>query len=441
MRKTLRWLIAAFGLCFVFGLAFATWHQLSKPTTLTIAVGPAELDDAALVGAFSRTLAASKAPIRLSVIPTAGPVQALDLLARGEAQLAVIRSDGAVPDKVRAVAILHNDPVVIVTSGTARIDNFGDLKGKALGVIGPPGANDTLVATLRRHYRVSGETRALAPVPAEVSAAVRSRAVDALLFIVPTTRGTRVGESWAAVDRAARKKLAFVALEDAEAIAAATPAYEAGEIAAGQFGGSPALPGESVTTIHVPTYLVADKDVPNDAITNLTRSLFDDRHRIAADAPIAQLTKAASTDKDAIFPVHPGAKIYYDGEETTLMERYGDWLFYGPMLIGVLGSALVAMMRFLGLNSPPPAPPLLSRFGEVIASIKAAGTPAELDDVRGEINAAVDSLMVQAAAGSIDQQRTAAMALALNYVDHLMAERREALLRPANAAGPTQDRL
>jgi hypothetical protein len=290
---------------------------------------------------------------------------------------------------------------------------------------------------------VLGETQALAPAPAEVSAALRARAVDALLFVVPTTRGTNVGESWAAVRRATRRKLAFVGLDDAEAIAAAAPAYEASEIAAGQYGGSPALPEESVTTLQVATYLVADKDVPNDAVTNLIRSLFDDRQKIAADAPIARLTKAASTDKDAVFPVHPGAKAYYDGEETTLMERYGDWLFYGPMLIGALGSALVALTRFLGLKEDPPVPPLLLRVREVIASIKGAVTLADLDKVRGEIDTSVERLMEQAAAGAIDEQRTATIALALNYVDHVMAERRDALHRlaafePGQPSGPSR---
>ena len=68
----------------------------------------------------------------------------------------------------------------------------------------------TLLRTLRQHYRAPGETRTLAPVPLEVSTAIRTRAVDALLFVVPTTRGVKLGESWAAVRSASRRKLAFV---------------------------------------------------------------------------------------------------------------------------------------------------------------------------------------------------------------------------------------
>ena len=428
MSKTLRWLIVLSGLCLASGLTAAAWHYLSKPTILTLAVGPAGFDDAALVAAWSRALAADGAPIRLSVIPTSGPVEALSRLTKGEAQLAVIRSDAAASERVRAVAILHKDPVVIVTPDKTKVEDFADLKGKVLGVIGPPNANDTLLATLQRHYRVSGETKALPPVAADVSAAIRDRVVDALLFVVPTTRGAAVGESWAAVRRASRRNLSFVAIDEAEAIAAAAPAYEAGEIAAGQFGGSPTLPEESVTTLQVATYLVADRRVSDDTITQLTRNLFDERQKLTADAPIARLVQAASTDKDATISVHPGAKAFYDGEEKTLMERYGDWLFYGPMLLGALGSVLAAILRFLGLPRVPDTSLILSRTQEIIESIEKASTLAELDGIRGTIDAAVARIAAESARGEIEAQQTAVMHLAVNYVDHVLAERRERLL-------------
>src|SRR4051795_1098707 len=106
VNKALRWLIVVSGLCLAGGLAVVAWHSLSKPTTLTLAVGPAGFDDAALVAAWSRALAADGSPVRLSVVPTSGPVEALSRLTKGEAQLAVIRSDGSASERVRAVRVL-----------------------------------------------------------------------------------------------------------------------------------------------------------------------------------------------------------------------------------------------------------------------------------------------------------------------------------------------
>jgi hypothetical protein len=233
-----------------------------------------------------------------------------------------------------------------------------------------------------------------------------------------------------AVMQASRRKLAFVPIDDAAAIAAGSPAYEAGEIVAGQFGGSPILPDESVTTLQVATYLVADRSVSKDVITDLTRALFEERQKMSADAPIASLIKAASTEKDAIFPVHPGAKAYYDGEETTFMERYGDWLFYGPMLLGALGSALLGLRRFLQTDAA--GPPLLPRFSAVLAKIREARSLSELEQVRADIDVAVEKLARTGLVGASSEERAAITAMALVYLNHVIAERREILQAPQN---------
>jgi uncharacterized protein len=428
LSRVLRWALVVCCVCVAIALGAAAWYRLSRPTVLTVAVGPADFDDAVLISAFARKFVAGGAPVRLSIVPSSGPADAMERLKKGEAQLAVVRSDGNGSEQAQAVALLHTDPVVIVAAEKTGVESFGDLKGKTIGVIGPPGANDSLLRTLRQHYRAPGETRTLAPVPLEVSTAIRTRAVDALLFVVPTTRGVKLGESWAAVRSASRRKLAFVSLDEAEALAAANPAYESGEIEAGQFGGSPALPEESVTTITVATYLVANRNVSADAITALTRTLFQERQAVSGDAPIANLIKAASTEKDAVYPLHPGAKVYYGGEETSLMERYGDWLFYGPMLAGALGSGFLVLLRFLGFRDEQDQTALLARIREVIASIKEARTPAELDAIRAGVDGAVERLAESAARGEFDEQRTAVLSLAINYIDHLLAERRAALL-------------
>jgi hypothetical protein len=187
------------------------------------------------------------------------------------------------------------------------------------------------------------------------------------------------------------------------------------------------LPEESVTTLQVATYLVADRNVPGDAISHLARRLFEERQKMSPDAAVASLVKAASTDKDAIFTVHPGAKVYYDGEETTLMERYGDWLFYGPMLLGMLGSALIGLMRFLRDDADAPA--LLPKFRDLVGAIKSARNLSELDAIRNDVDAAVMGLAGNAVRAASDQEKAAAAALVVSYINALIAERRE-LLQP-----------
>ena len=105
--------------------------------------------------------------------------------------------------------------------------------------------------------------------------------MDALLFVVPTTRGVKLGESWTSVRSASRRKLGLSPWMKLKPLLPRIPPMSSGEIEAGQFGGSPPLPEESVTTITVATYLVANRNVSGDAITTLTRTLFQERQAVS----------------------------------------------------------------------------------------------------------------------------------------------------------------
>lgn len=434
LRKVGRWIVFLTGATLASGLCAAAWRYVSKPAALAVAVGPPGSEDAELMAVFARALAGnSSARIRLSIDPTSGPRESIAKLTAGQTQLAVARTDGPASEKVRAVAVLHTDPVAIVAADQPKVDDLSDLKGKRFGVVGPPGANDTLIATLRQHYALSGDIRTLPQDPASVASALRDRSIQALILVVPASRSTKVAETWTAVRTASRRKLTFVPIDNAAAIAAVAPAYEAGEIAAGQFGGSPALPTESVTTLQVATYLVADRTVPNDVVIRLTKALFEERQRMAQDAPAANLIKTASTDKDAVFPAHDGARVYYDGEETTLMERYGDWLFYGPVLFGALGSLLLGLKRFLR-GADADEPDRLPRLSALLDAVRAAQTLAELAHVRAEVDMSVKEFVDRAGAETSDGAHLARMAVALGYVDRAIAERRELLFSTGGVA-------
>ena len=57
------------------------------------------------------------------------------------------------------------------------------------------------------------------------------------------------------------------------------------------------------------------------------------------------------------MPVYPGAAAYYDDSEKTLFERYGDALFYGPMLLGFIGAAHTAVSRAIESFDRPQSEP------------------------------------------------------------------------------------
>lgn len=420
-----RWLLVIFAFLLVTGAGLAGWRQFSKPAVLKIAVGPADSVDATLISAFARTLAGKASDIRLNIEMTSGPVESIKKLMAGEAQLAVARADGVPSDRIRSIAVLHTDPVVVAVTDQSKLPDLGALKDKALGVVGPPSVNDALVMTLQKHYALTGPVKALPPNPAVIASAIKDKTVQALLFVAPMSRSAEIGTAWAAIKQASGRKLSFVPIESASAIASANSAYEAGEIPAGQFGGSPQLPAEDTTTIDVATYLVADRKVRDLIATALTRALFEERQHIIADAPTAALIKAASTDTDANIPIHPGAKAFYDGEETTFMERYGDMVFYIPVVFGAVGSLFVALRQFL-FGSANTQPPLSEQVSTLLAKIRNADNTSDLDESQADLDTLVMNLT--SANGPPDADNPTTAALAISYLSAVIADRRASIV-------------
>jgi hypothetical protein len=76
LSRMLRWALVVCCICAAIALGAAAWYRLSQPIVLTVAVGPADFDDAALISAFARKFVAGGSPVRLSIVPTSGPTDA-----------------------------------------------------------------------------------------------------------------------------------------------------------------------------------------------------------------------------------------------------------------------------------------------------------------------------------------------------------------------------
>ena len=429
----MRRILAVLCLSGLVGLAGFAWRYATQPVVLTIAVGPPGFDDAELAAALAQALGAARSSVRLSIQSTTGQQESLEMLKDGKVQLAIFRNEGDAPDNARAVALLHNDPVIVMAPKSANITEFYQLANKTIGLVAAPGAGKapggvykTLMDQLRTHYQGKFATIAVSPVAADIAAALGAGKFDALLFVAPTTRSAAIAHNKALVRKMSGKSLAFISINDAEAIAAAAPVYEEGEVDEGAFGGKPLSPEENVTTLLVATYLVADENVRPQSITELTRFIFENRPRLVADAPVAALIKAASTDKDAALAVHEGAKVFYDGDEQTLFDQYGDWLYAGPMVLGALYSLLLAFRRMLGFG-PTEEPQLLASVRETIEKIRKASSTEELDAISATVDVAVERISTEAVGGKLEEKSIGANSLVLRHIDLLLREKRAEL--------------
>ncbi|MEJ0096229.1 MAG: TAXI family TRAP transporter solute-binding subunit [Methylocella sp.] len=427
LNATLHRMIGVLCVATIVGVAAWGWHFFFRPVVLSVAVGPPGFDDAQLVASMARALVGAESHIRFSIEHTSGPIESLERLRKRKAQLAVIRNLGDVPDRVRSIAILHSDPLTIIAPKSAKIENFRELANKTLGLIGPPGSFAKLMAWMRLHYGGRFLSIDIPPVAAEIAEAVNAKKIDALLFVAPTTESGVILERWASALKLIRKSMDVVSIDDAEAIETAAPVFDQGEIASGAFGGSPPFPAENVTTLLVTTYLVADQSVRPGIITELTRFIFENRQRFVPDAPVATLIKAASTDKDAIIPVHKGAEDFFDGEEQTFMDQYGDWIYTGPIILGALYSVVLAIWQSLRPLRPSREAPLLATVPEIICSVKNATSLENLEAISARVDAAIERISAEALDGKLQDSKVGASSLAIGHINRLMQAKRAEL--------------
>ena len=263
----------------------------------------------------------------------------------------------------------------------------------------------------------------------ETPNALKSKEVSALLVVAP------VSPKYIALIRGLFAKVGkepptIVSIEAAGAVANAARADESFDLPKGSLRGSPANPDDDLTTLRVPFYLVANKSVSDNVITDLTKEIIDARRDLVATNPILAQIVAPSTDKDAFIPIHGGAAIYFNGDEQSFFDKYGNALFYGPMFLGGVVSAIAWAWKFAGREEERPLRPLHVMAGR----IREASTDDELAAIEEEIDAILMARLARY--GNDDQDARDATALSLlarERLERLIDRRRGAFIPQTTA--------
>src|SRR6476659_8593406 len=387
-------LITLAGILAVVGALAGAYYFAMRPVSLRIAVGPANSDDVKVVQALTQAFAHAHSLIRLRPMQTDGAAASAQALGEGKADLAIIRGDLEVPKNAQAVATLRKNVAVLWVPPAAKskgkgkkaapkIINISQLAGRRIGVFGRTPANVNLLKTILEQYGVDPTKVESVQFPAgEAAEAIRNQRADAYLAAGPVNSKITADAIAASTRDGGTPK--FLAIDAAEAIAQNHPAYEASEIPAGAFGGSPAKPDDEVKTISFAHHIVARRGLSDSAIAAFTRQLFAIRQSVMSEFPLAAKIETPDTDKDAAIPVHPGAAAFVDGEEKSFFDRYGDYVWLGLMLLSAMGSAGAWFAGYLKKDARNNNSPLRDRLLEMIAVARRSDSIEELDHMQSE---------------------------------------------------------
>ena len=416
------------------GIVAAAYYYAVRPVPLRIAVGPANSDDLRVVQALSQAFSTSHSQIRLRPIPTEGATASAQMIADGRADLAIIRGDLSVPKNAQAVATLRKNVAVLWVPAAmkgkkvaAKITKIAQLAGRRIGVVGRTPANVDLLRVILQQYGIDPGKVAVIQFPTtEAADAIRNQKADAYLAAGPVN--SKITSEAIAASTHDGKAPTFLAIDSAEAIAQNHPMYEASEIPAGAFGGSPDRPEDEVKTISFSHHIVARKDLSDTTVAAFTRQLFAVRQTVMSEFPLAAKIETPDTDKDAFIPVHPGAAAFVDGEEKTFLDRYSDIIWWSLMGLSAMGSLGAWFAGYLKKDERSSNSTLRERLLEMIATARRSDSSEELDRMQAEADDILRDTLHGFEHGAIEEGALTSFNIALTQFHQAVADRRTLLI-------------
>ena len=405
----------------------------ARPTTLTLAVGSFDGEAAKIAAIVAGRLDATKSPVRIRIVPTDSVLDSAKLFAAGKTDLAIVRADVGDLSEARSVALVNKLVLMILALPGSGLTSIEKLRGHTVGVVGGE-INQRIVDALKKEYDLADKVIFKNIAPADAPRAIQSKEAGAFLVVVP------LNEKYLSLLRRSfgSNRNGFPSLipvESAGAIADVDGAYESFDIPQGTLRGNPPVPDADLTTLRVGSYLVANKKLNADVVTTLTQAIISARNDLIRDQPLLAGLAAPDTDPDAYIAVHPGAAAYYNGTQQSFMDKYSNWIYLTPMVLGGLASIFAGAWRFLGIARPEPGEATMKTLFALPRRIREVKSEAELTEIENQVDAALDAEMANAIKSENAQDVATLVSLAHRLEDSIHRRRLMLTTRPATADG------
>ena len=414
------------------GAGLVAYRYYSKPVTLSLAVGSFDGEASKVASIIAGRLDAAKSPVRVTVVPTDSVLDSAKMFAAGKADLAIVRADVGDLSQARSVVLVNKSVVMILAPGTA-LTSIEKLRGHTVGVVGGE-INQRIVDALKKEYDLGDKVIFRNIAPADTPRAIQSKEASAFLVVVP------LNEKYLSLVRRFFRGShdsfpTLIPVESAGAIADVDGAYESFDVPLGTLRGNPPVPDADLTTLRVGSYLVANKTLDPDVITTLTQALINVRNDLVRDQPLLAGMAAPDTDPDAYIAVHPGAAAYYNGTQQSFMDKYSNWIYLTPMVLGALASIFAAAWRFLGIERPVPEEAVMKTLFALPRRIREVTTDAELAEIESQVDAALDAEMANAIRSENAQDISTLVSMANRLEGSIHRRRLMLAARPPAAEG------
>lgn len=395
---------------------------------ITIGYASSEPQVGALFRALSVQADPSAVSIRVSELPDADGVDAA--FVQKKIDLAAVQPTNNFPANAMVAAILNSTPLFFVTWEASKIKRADQLAGQRIVVAGLNNDAYDALRKLMAHYaggeaRISNVGVDIAAIKAEIA----SKRIDALVAADVSFVKQLLGQI-------AEFKPALIPISAADASKAA-PGLGAFTVPAKSLVNG--LPEEDVETASVNVLLVARKDVDRAVVSTVLQNLFSIRPLLARENPIAWDMKGPTDDSTfAKLPNHRGALDYYNREQQTFMDQYGDWIWLGLFAAGGVSSAGAWLTQTLSRRRKQLVENILDRLIEILGEAREAKDVAALDKLTLEVDGLVIHAIRQARWRATELTTTSALALAISSSRAAIADQRTILWRHQPVDSPVK---
>jgi TRAP-type uncharacterized transport system substrate-binding protein len=403
---------------------------LKNSETVVFAVGDPNSLEARFAAKLATVLKNTSSKLRLKVVSNADNAKALAQFDRRQADVVVLRTDGKVPPRARALAILEHDVLLLISPGAKKIKSLAELKKKKIAVLAE---GDTSAAFVRNLLDLSDSQDAAA----RVQMAPAGSTLDKLLAsggygaVIAIAHASTIVKDKRYEQYAKRGGFTVNAIDEAKALARRNPGISEETLATGMLSSAPAIPDDDLDTVGLQWLLVAQSRMSTTTAGDLARAIYENKAALALDDGFASKIEPADTDKDAFVIAHQGAAEYINDDTKSFMDRYSDLMYRGAGALSVIGSIFAAIYTNLTRVAPEKASELATAILDIGERMEHAKSLDSLDALQDELEAILRGAVIGLRDGTISTDGLETFKLGYEFVRDELGMRRESLKRHA----------
>jgi TRAP transporter TAXI family solute receptor len=385
----LRAVVGVFAALCVVGLAVLA-YRLIQPThyRLVLTTGSSGGTYLPLGKGIAKVIHDAYPHIDVEVLESSGAVENMSRLERDEADLAFVQNDTRGPASVRTIIPLYREVLHFLVWNGSTIRSFREVRGKRIAVGERGSGTEALVHALLRHFNLEyGDFEPVFVGASEATDLIIKGEIEAMLFVG--------GMKSAACQRA-------VASGQVRFIGIGTPGVDAGEIEGFRFEypfaepyiiplltyGSPTggMPQRPIATIAIRAVLVAQSNVPSEAIRQVTSAVFSSRTELIRTHATAVEIRERFDDTFLQYPVHSGAQAYYRRDEPGFLVTYAELMGFMLSLVVFLMAAFAGIREWIRLRKKNRIDVYYTRLDQILTELRAEDVDmSRLDSLEEEL--------------------------------------------------------